>query len=261
MENIFINQQSSFARSLQFESVVIFAIILIFFTYYFKHTYPFVIILLVFAYYISSSYINIKNDISNDFNKETMFKLQTLQNTTFIYLQYKEKLTSNSNKINSNDIVKLYKSNKLDSLYIDANMISFLHSIIVLNDYNPELFYTLLKGTNNILKIKNQIDTFYNANGVYPENTSHMFETALQLRQNSINNIHNFIYTIPKVEKMTVYLNSVIDRYQVLVSRITDNLFDSYTKNLKSREMNNTIKYVSYNTTKAYDNLSTQFYI
>ena len=89
-------------------------------------------------------------------------------------------------ELSQKDIDKLYKRHELSSLYVDANLIHFLFSVIKLYDYNPGEYYSLLQGTNNILKIKSDIDTFYESNGEYPENTSELLQSALELKQKTI---------------------------------------------------------------------------
>jgi hypothetical protein len=230
-------------------------IILIFFTFYFNKNYGFVIILIVFALYLSDSYIKVKSNNVESFNEITMVKLETLKSISNKYIQTKMNLIRNSNPQNmsSTEINRIYDKNNLDALYIDANLIHFLHSIKALSDYNLDEFFELLKGTNSILKIKRDIDEYYEANGYYPDNTSELFESALELRKNIINNLHNFIYTIPKMSKMYKYLSSSTERFAVLISRVTDSIYSAYNKNIELRGINANTKFVTYNTTKPND--------
>lgn len=255
IQNLFLNQHGSFAKTLQFETIVIFVIVLIVLTQAFEKSYGFVIILVIFALYISNTYVNVKNNKVNDFNSMTMVKLQSLQSKVYEYIDIKRKLIRNSgeNKMPQSEIEKMYNQNQLDSLYIDSNLIHFLFSIIKLSEYNPEDFYSLLKGTNSILRIKRDIDLFYESNGVYPENTSELFQAALKLRQNTINNMHNFVYTIPKTSIMYKYLDDSITRYATLVSRITDSININYKNNIEQVGLNSSTKFVTYNTTKDFD--------
>ena len=136
---------------------------------------------------------------------------------------------SNPQNMKSADIKRIYDSNNLDSLYIDANLIHFLHSIKALSDYNLNEFFELLKGVNSILKIKNDIDEYYNANGYYPDNTSELFEGSLELRKNVVNNLHNFIYTVPKINKMYKYLsNYQLFHYLIYLLKLSWHLLGSF---------------------------------
>lgn len=260
IQNLFFNQHGYYAQSLQFETIVIFIITLVILTHYFEKTYGFIIILIIFALYVSNTYVNIKNNRVNDFNSMTMIKLQTLQSKINQHIDEKLKLmrNSNPNKMPLSDIQKIYNKNILDSLYIDSNIIHFLASIIKLADYNNYEFYSLLKGTNNILRIKNDIDRFYKSNGVYPENTSELFQESLKLKQNTINNMHNFIYSIPKTNIMYKYLDDCISRYSVLISRVTDDIHTSYKNNIEQRGINSSTNFVTYNTTKPFDAFENQ---
>lgn len=254
IKNLFLKQHGSFARWLQFETIVVFLIVIIVLTQAFERNYGFVIILLVFALYLANTYVSIKNDKINDFNSITMVKLQTLQSKMYDHINYKVGLSKTSGQtMSKSDLDKLYKRNELDSMYIDANLIHFLFSIIKLYDYNPDLYFSLLKGTNNILRIQKQIDTFYEANQQYPENTTELLQISLDLRSNTINNLHDFIYTVPKTSQMYSYIGDSSERYATLISRITDTIYQSYKNNIDQRGINTTTKFVSYNTTKAFD--------
>ena len=162
---------------------------------------------------------------------------------------------SKGGSLSQKDIDKLYKRHELSSLYVDANLIHFLFSVIKLYDYNPGEYYSLLQGTNNILKIKSDIDTFYESNGEYPENTSELLQSALELKQKTINNMHNFIYTVPKMNIMYNYINDSIERYSILISRVTDDIYKSYKKNINQKGINSSTKFVNYNTTKHFDEM------
>ena len=255
LQNLFTKQHGIYFKSLQFKSIVIFLFVIFFFTYYFKNSYGFIIILIVFALFVSNSYVDVKKEELSDFNKITLVKLQKLQ--TFINKVLTNKLRSiNKKMLTPLEKEKLYNSNVLDSLYIDANMIHFLESILPMAKYNETQFLLILNGTNNILKIKNEIDTYYKANKNYPENTSELFQMANNLKINVINNIHEFIYTIPKNQTMRNYLRDIINRYSLLIGRITDSIHESYKNNIKQRGINASTNFVSYNETKPFDQLS-----
>lgn len=255
IQNLFLKQHGKFAKNLQFETIVVFCVVIIILTQSFEKTYGFVILLLVFAFWIANSYVAITNDKINDFNSVTMVKLQTLQSKVYDTIRQKINLVNNTGDqaMARKDINKIYKMNELDAMYIDANLIHFLFSVVKLHDYNPDLFLSLLKGTNNILRIRKELDTFYESNGEYPENTSEMLDVALQLRSNTINNLHDFIYTVPKTSKMYSYIGDSVERYSTLISRVTDSVHISYKKNIEQRGINATTKFVTYNTTKPFD--------
>lgn len=254
IQNLFLKQHGTFARWMQFETIVVFIIVMVVLTQSFERNYGFVIILLVFAIYIANTYVSIKNDKLNDFNSITMIKLQNLQSKMYDHINYKVRLSKTSGQtMSKSDLTNLYKRNELDSMYIDANLIHFLFSIIKLYDYNPDLYFSLLKGTNNILRIEKEIEAFYLSNNRYPENTSELLQTALDLRSNTINNMHDFIYTIPKTSQMYSYIGQSTERYATLISRITDSIYRKYQDNIEKTGINTTTKFVSYNTTRAFD--------
>ena len=82
-----------------------------------------------------------------------------------------------------------------------------------------------------------------------------MLEDALLLRQQTINNIHNFIYAVPKVNAMFKYIDTISTRFNILITRNTDAIYNYYTMYNKMTGVNAQTKYISYNETKPYDAL------
>lgn len=238
--DVFYKPNGQFDKRLQFEVITIFVIIIWFLTFYFKQTYGYIVVLLIFAYFIANSYVEVQKQGISDNNKQLMIKLNKLESYYHNYLR-KQKLVTNK---------------KLDSMYMDANLISFLESITELNEYNDRLYFFLLNGTNNILRIKKDIDTFYESNGEYPENTSELFEIAIELKSKCLNHLHDFIYKLPKATRMYKYLTTVMQRYQVLIYRVLDSIHESYKKNHKQRGINSSSKYVIYSTVQPMETKS-----
>lgn len=247
-------------KLLLFKVIVLIILIFFIFTYIFPENYANVIILIVFAVIIARYYLQYNESSVLDKNHIIMNHLMTLQETVNKYI---DKRKSKMNiKLSNGDINQLYKNNRLDNLYIDSNMIEFLYSIINLYEYNDSEYYLLLKGTNNILKLRNEIETYYELNKVYPDNINQMMETVLLLRSNTINNMHNFIYSVPKTNMMYKYINQIINRYMVLISRNTDKIYAYVLDNRKLKGVNTESNLaLSYNNVKAYDNNNTDFYV
>jgi hypothetical protein len=241
----------------------------------------FVIVAVVLALFLTNTYINITTDELGDFNKATLVKLQTLQSKINEYVSDKIRLAGNM-QLPDKDVIFLSEKNKLDSLYIDSTMIYFLFSILPLYEYNKDEFYMLLKGTNNILKIRKQIEEYYTANllktpdpvkqrfpsfkettsptqePLYLENIHEMFEIAIGLKVNCINNIQNIIYGVPKVSKMYTYIDDIIERYSILISRNLAIINEYHINAIKETGINTRTKFVNYTGTKSYDRMSNQ---
>jgi hypothetical protein len=213
-----------------------------------------------------------------DFNNRTYIQLQKLQAKVVDHIEYKIKLSSISGQqLPREDHQKLLERNRLDSLYIDSTMINFLHSILPLSEYNPDEFYMLVKGTNNILKIRKEIEDFYIANSnmtpdpepikrasfkesnpirldtVYTQNLSEMFQIAVYLKSNCVNNLQNMIYKVPKRNKFYRYIDNVIDRYIILINRNLKVISDYQLKKIKDSGINVNTQFVYYKGTKPFD--------
>jgi hypothetical protein len=248
--SLFSKEHGVFAKFLQFEAIALGLLIVSFFTFYFKKSYGFVIILLVFTCYIVNLYTELKDRKVTDMNKVTLIKLQKIQDIVNMDVQ-KQIVRS---KVSQQDVAAtLIKSNQLDSLYIDANIIHFMHSISILNEYNPQEFVLFAKGINNILKIRKEIEFFHLDNNNFPQNTAQMLESAIELKANTINNLHNFIYAVPKQNSMYLYIDSIIERYNVLITRNLDVIHRYYQEDIRTRGLNSQSRIVNYNQTKHFD--------
>lgn len=252
MENtvhLFLYEHGAFSKSLKFETVVFFVTVLVLFTFFFRKTFAFVIILLLFAMYMSELYVKTNNTKMSDFNKVTLSKLNDIQNK--INIAVLKKLDRNR-LVNDKVKMQSLKNSQMKNLYSDATMVHFLHSVLPLSDYNEQLFVTWIKGINNILDIKLKLEMYYEANQTYPENIAEMFEISLQLKTNTINNAHDFVYSVPNL----TYVDQILERYYLLISRNMDTIHQYYLHSNKINGINNKSKFFAYNTTKPYDKLT-----
>ena len=244
-------------KNLMFKTLFIIGILLAIFTYLFPTNYAFVITLILFSLWVASNYLNYTETSTTTTNNQIMYHLNVLQEITNTYIDKKLKDPSRQFKLSKQQLDSIYIKNKLSYLYIDSNLIEFLYSIKILSEWNDNEFYLLLKGTNNILKLRNEIEEYYQANKKYPDNVLEIFEQCLLLRSNTINNLHRFIYSVPKTNMMYNYTNKIIDRYMVLISRNTDKIYYYTQDHIKMTGINNSTKFISYNTTRPYDPLQT----
>ena len=249
-------------KQMFFQIIVIIVLIFIIFTYLFPTKYVYIIILILFAFYIGNLYVISNNTNVSNKNNTIMFHLNSLQEIVDEYIDNKINSSYGNSKLSKKQINEIYNKNQLDSLYIDSNLIEFLYSIKILYKWNPNDFYLLLKGSNNILRLKKEIEEYYESNKKYPDNINQMMETALILRSNTINNLHRFIFVVPKTHKMYEYINSIIKRYMILISRTTDKIYLYTKENIHQTGITTESNLaLTYNTTKPYDPIETDFYI
>jgi hypothetical protein len=211
--NLYTKQHGYYKRLFQFNTLILFLAFIIIFSKIFNWK---ILILVIIALYFTNYYVKINNNDIQDNNKMLYFKYQVLQEITYKYIDYKIKIVGENLNKQKN---LLYIKNRLDSLYIDSNLIEFLFSIHQLQKYNPNEFYLLLKGVNNILKIKKDIEEYNVSNGDYPENISELLESVLVLKTNCLNNFQNFIYSVPKTTIMYKYLDNSINTLNVLLTK------------------------------------------
>lgn len=260
---LFVNDHGNFSRIVKFNVLVIFIFSLIVFTKSFGslNSGVAVVILASFALIVCNLYLkmNYSESILQDKNKITYFKLQSLQEKVYNHVLSKIQRASIAGRgVPMKDQENLLKKNKLDALYIDSNLVIFFYSIIKLYDYNEDEFYMLLKGTNNILKIRKDIENFYNVEKQYTENINEMFEIAFQLKSNCLNNLQNIIYSVPKASIMYNYIDDSIVRYNSLINKNLDAIDGYIKRSIVENGVNNRTKFIYYKNTKAYDRLSNQ---
>lgn len=243
--NLFLKGDPFTNSKIKFNVLLIIILILIVFNFYFQYNYSSIVILLIFALWIANYYVKYENENLDDFNNLTMAKLGKIQQKVDDFVMYKIKFLTKTGATGIN-YKYLYEKSKLDSLYMDANLINFLHSVIDLSKWNNELYYKLAIGTNNILGLLEEIEEFYKQTEEYPENIAEMLEAAMELRLKNINNIHDFIYTIPKANRTNRYLNSVSERYRLLITRTTDKIHSYYLDSIKQRGITNMTKFINY---------------
>jgi predicted RNA-binding protein Jag len=228
-------------KLLQFKVLVFVIALLVVFKIIYNGNYINVISLLAFVYFIVNKYLGQQNTNSNDLNKLIDLRLRKIQKKVNEYIKHKLKY-KNITKSKARDYT--INANKMTSLYIDANMITFLESIIEMYDYNPDEYYQLIKGTNNILKIRLDIERFLQENNDYIQGIHQQLDIAIQLRMNCINNVHNFIYTVPKSGKMTNYINKIIGRYTELIDS-NINIIKKYSQDFILRDgINNQTQFI-----------------
>lgn len=256
--NLFTKEHGNYNDLFKFKTLLIFITIVVIFTKFnFFSKSIFLLLAVVLAVYLTNIYVTVvQNDLS-DSNNIIYYKLESLQTTVYNYLHYKVSISSvGEQKLSSQDIDSLYKKNKLDSLYIDANMIEFLYSIIKLYDYNPSEFYLLLKGTNNILRLRKEIEQFYESNSTYPENIHEMVQIAMDLKVNCINNLQNFIYSVPKTNSLYTYINDSINTYTILINKNLSKI-QTYSKDyIKRNGVNSNTVFIDIHSTKPFDALT-----
>lgn len=252
--NLFSQEHGTFQEYFKLEVILFFVFIIVIFSKLFGDNYMPIIVLILFGLYITNLYVKVNNTNVSDYNKNTLSKLQYLQETINTFILFKINLAGSGNQnINKENIQKIYNKNHLDSLYIDSNLIEFLYSIIKLAEYNPSEFYMLLKGTNNILKLKNQIEKFYEINGDYPENINEMFEIVLQLKTNCINNIQNFIYKVPKTNIMYKYIDNIIESYNILINKDVRQVYNYHRDYIRKHGTNIRTKFFNIDFAKDFN--------
>lgn len=246
--DLFLNRFGSYNKELQFRVILIIVMIIFFFTYFYPNNFAYAIILLVFAVYIGDWYVKFDDNKISDFNQLTLIKLQKLQlrMNTFIETKIKQITNETRASLTQKEIDNIYKRAQLDSLYIDSNMIIFLESIINMSDYNPEEFFKLLKSTNKILKIRETIEEYKEKshNNAFPTNISQQLEIAIKIKKKAMNHMHNFIYTAIPQGIPEKYLTDSMYRFNVLLSRNIDILYDYYKKALYNRGISNNTHFV-----------------
>ena len=257
IKSLFAEKQTTYVKTLQFRTIVLIVLFGFFLTITYPKSYGFVIILIVFLYFVGNEYIKFTYKQSDEENKQIHFRLRSLQRIIDKYIT--DEITKKRSQIDRKQVLKRYR---LHSLYTDSDIINFLYDIRYFADRNPQEFYLLVKGTNNILFLKKQIEDYYQSNGVYQENIIELVEIAEDLRTRCTNNIHTFIFTTHKSNKFYNYHEMVTERYMLLLRRHFDRLYDYIKIHQYQTGTNTNSKLHMYNTgnaTKPFDPIANRF--
>lgn len=230
-------------RTLQFESISIFIIIIIIFLILFPKNYGFLIILIVFAGFLTTFFIEQQLTTRDNFNHETKIKLNNLYQIVYNLSKKKEQ---SINYFNHSEWI----SQRLPKyLYLDATMIHFLDSIKDLAKWSDVNFVELLFHTNKLLHLQYMIIR----SGSIPENIFEIYDTAILVKRDCINTMHNFIYQVPKLNKMYTYVDDITSRYIVLINRNLDEIKAKRDEYIKIKGVNVNTHFNNHNKTAPYD--------
>lgn len=177
------------------------------------------VLLIIVGLVIIEMFLKYKSSKLTDLNKITLYKLYSVQKSVYNYIESQRLKNPN---LTTKQIQDIKKKNKLEYLYLDANIINFLYDILYLNEYNPEVYYSLLKTINNILNLRYMIENYYNETNNLPENCYTIYEQINIEILEAMNYIHSFIFSIPKANKMYQQHKVLQDRLYILLKRHSD---------------------------------------
>lgn len=237
--------------------IIFFSIIFLYISsYYFSFSLNFTefIFISTFFWGFITYYKTIFNIKQLDNNETILYKLNVIQNKVNDYINYKLSLLNNQNFgeiLSQSDIKKIFEKNILDSLYIDSNLINFIHSIIYLFDYNNESMYFFVMYTNLILKSKIQLELFDSQNSL-PNTTQSFIEENIINYLQAINYLQSTIYTIPKNITIQNNLYNIIKTYSSLMKTHLKFLYNINKKFIDINGININTKFNLFNNIKAY---------
>ncbi len=163
-----------------------------------------------FALFIIDTYISYETQIEQTTNESIMEKLSTITETlSSTRLSYSKNLKNNTEN----------KKNITSNLYIDATMINFLHEILWLYKYNPQLFFTFVNGIDNILKFRIEIEEYYESEKKLPSNIKEIVYSCEKLKFKTIENLKSFEFVIPTDPELLRILNDIILEYHKLINK------------------------------------------
>ena len=107
---LFTQQHGIFQKYFKFETIIFFILVIVIFSRFLGKNYMSIVILIAFGLYITNLYVKVNNTHINDYNKNTLLKLESLQETTYAFIQYKEILIDNfASVIYKSELAKCYK--------------------------------------------------------------------------------------------------------------------------------------------------------
>lgn len=213
------NTQES--NNLKFQLVVLGLLTVYFLTTYFHlDQLGNVLALLTFVVYIMYLGLDYYNTTTTGSNEILEYKLNAIQSTLYTYTEeYLNRIRFSNNRFQMSK--QIYKSilKRMETLwlYMDAKLVHFLYSLMFLYKYNEDSFVEMVLCTNGILKIRGELEEFYNENGYLPENVYYLSESAEELKVKALNFAHTFIYKIPKTYDLENMIEKILDRFHQLL--------------------------------------------
>lgn len=174
------------------------------------------VLLITLPLVIIEMYLKHKSNKLIDLNKVTLYKLYSIQKFVYNYVESQRLKNPNLTEM---QIEEVKKKQKLDYMYLDANIINFLYDVLYLNEYNPDVFYLLTKSINNVLHLRYMIEYYYNKTNKFPENCYTIYEQINIEILEAMNYMHSFIFSIPKMNKMYQQHKVLQDRLFILLKR------------------------------------------
>ena len=161
----------------------------------------------------------------DSFNRETELKLNSIKNATRTTPKIggvnpdfgetsentRTKILKNRSKAAVSGFVPVY-------LHNDADIINLLFNILDLREYNANAFLEMVKCTDNLLKIEQDIET-----GI--ERCAENIEVANKFKNLALNHFQSIIYSTPSARVVNTKFKNNIDRFQLLLRRHIDNMY------------------------------------
>lgn len=219
-----------------------------------------IIAVMIFILIIADSFASVSETLIDDVNSDTMTRLNAIQDKINEYINL-EIIKNNQNNVFTKEyIIFLQSKNQMDSLYMDAKIIHLFFDLLPLYTYSPTQYYKLVKGANNILKLRRDIEYYYKENNIYPDNIFQMLKSAMKLRTNTMNNIHNFIYSIPKQEEFYDYLTLVAKKYDSLIEYNIVKISKAHDSFNKAHGVDINTKFIDIHAPKGYNTVNNHKY-
>lgn len=149
-----------------------------------------------------------------DNNQLLDHKLNKLQSQMYMYVE--ERMTRIRLSDNRKQLTKqIYKQSlnrvRLTHMYTDSKLVHFCHSLIFLYRYNEDSFASLMLAVNGVLRIRTELEHYYDVNGELPPSVSYDVQTAEELHKKAVNFAHTFIYSVPKTNNLEYTIEDVLD--------------------------------------------------
>lgn len=244
------NTTDLYTRRLRFIIIVIIALITLGFWRGFRiDDYANVIILFALIILVCNEFVKWYKIDKENYLDTTYNHLEELQSVFDAYLQneYLRK-AQQLFKDNADTVAKEVARMDLSSMYINAELINLIYDVHpILMKVNPKTFISFVKGANNILSLKRDIDILLENTNNVPENIANMLRIAMKLKQNTLNNLHSYIYVMPIDNVHRKYIKDTLSAYNIIITRVLDDIYSKYVSTINGNARYNTLtKFVTY---------------
>lgn len=169
--------------------------------------------------------------------------------TFFLYL-YHEHISKDQEKFlqDCQYILELPEFKQYKFLYLNSELLLFLHKIYRFKRYSPEIYQGLIASINHFLQLSAQIEQGF-------PNISNLYQILDDMKFKIINQYMSLIHKLPMTDLILNQYHYEKDELEKLLNQVLDASYVLMVYKLGKTEIDNSYKFIYKNQPKSYDRI------